>query len=327
MKFGMSMACYRWICYPPSPHDNQGAFIHNIGHPAFLNMGWPLPYTTALRPPELGKEKEWIVDKTADLGLSPLYLSSGWFAKEDEARRTREYAADKGVALLGGGQADFVTDGGGWEREKARFVHQMRITKALGADMMAAVHSGALAHNHFSKDPPVAAQIRWMVEHFRELVTHAEELGVVMALENHMDYRCTEIAEVVAGVDSPWLRVNFDFANSYSVIEDPLDAATAVAEWTVMAHIKDMRVQPKTLTGEPKIMWAPLGCGTVPVAEILAILKQRAPDPDALPLCLEIAPLPDQDPDLWVRMSIRAMRTSFGEYLTPNREHETNHGD
>ena len=316
MKFGLSVACYRWICYPPTPHDNQGAMVFNVTHPAFLNMGWPLPHANTLRSPKPGEEKKWIVDKTAELGLSPLYLSCTWFPEEAEAKKTRAYAEEKGIALIGGGQADFSADDGEWVGEKERFVHQMRITKALGADMMAAVHSGALVHNHFSKDPPVSAQIRRMVTHFRELVPHAEEVGVVMALENHMDYRCTEIAEIISEVDSPWLRVNFDFANSYSVIEDPLDAACAVAEWTVMAHIKDMRVQPKTLTGEPRIMWTPLGAGTVPVGEILEVLQQNAPDPDRLPLCLEIAPLPDQDPDRWVRMSIEAMHTDFGKYLT-----------
>ncbi|MBI2505519.1 MAG: sugar phosphate isomerase/epimerase [Candidatus Latescibacteria bacterium] len=319
MKFGLSVACYRWICYPPTPHDNQGALIFNIGHPAFLNMGWPLPYTTSLRPPRPGQEWQWIIDKTAELGLSPLYLSTRWFADEEAAKRTREYAEAKGIALLGGGQADFVSDAGEWEHEKMNFVQQLRITRALGASAMAAVHTGALGHNHFSKDPPVIVQLRRMIQHFRELVPRAEEVGVVMAFENHMDYRCSEIAEVVAGVDSPWLRVNFDFANSYSVIEDPLDAARAVAEWTVMAHIKDMRVQPKTLTGEPQIRWAPLGRGTVPVGEILEVLAGKAPDPDNLPLCLEIAPLPDQDPDLWVKMSIEHMRSHFGEYLTHAR--------
>ncbi|MEW6752512.1 MAG: sugar phosphate isomerase/epimerase family protein [Candidatus Latescibacterota bacterium] len=219
------------------------------------------------------------------------------------------------MSLLGGGMADFVTQGSAWRDEREAFVRQLRVARALGAQTVAAVHNGALTHNHFSTDPPVAQQLRAMVEHFHELVGRAQELGVVMALENHMDYRCAEIAEVIAAVDSPWLRVNFDFANSYSVIEDPLEAARAVARWTVMAHLQDMRVQPKTLTGEPTIRWAPLGRGTVPVGEILDVLAREAPDPEGLPLCLEIAPLPDQDPEAWVRMSIDTMRTTFGRFL------------
>ncbi|MEW6752511.1 MAG: hypothetical protein AB1505_16215 [Candidatus Latescibacterota bacterium] len=56
MRLGLSQACYRWICYPVTRHDKQGAFIHNVGHPAYLNLGWPLPYTTALAPPPEGGE-------------------------------------------------------------------------------------------------------------------------------------------------------------------------------------------------------------------------------------------------------------------------------
>ena len=99
MKFGLSVACYRWICYPPTPHDNQGAMVFNVTHPAFLNMGWPLPHANTLRSPKPGEEKKWIVDKTAELGLSPLYLSCTWFPEEAEAEKTRAYAEEKGIAL------------------------------------------------------------------------------------------------------------------------------------------------------------------------------------------------------------------------------------
>jgi sugar phosphate isomerase/epimerase len=132
-----------------------------------------------------GRECQWIIDKTAELGLSPLYLSTRWFKDEEAAQRAKEYAGERGMTLLGGGQADFVSGSGEWEDEKDSFVQQLRIAKALGASAMAVVHSGALVHNHFSKDPPVTEQIRRMIQHFGELVLRAEEVGVVMAFENH----------------------------------------------------------------------------------------------------------------------------------------------
>ena len=316
MKFGISEACYRWICYPPSIVGNRGAPLCNVEDPAFLATGWGLPYTTSLKSPKPGEESQWIIDKTAELGLSPLYTSPKGIANEAEAQRTKEYAEEKGIELIGNAHANYVTEGEEWEQEKEGFIHLLRMTKAMGANMVAATHSGALLHNHFTKDPPVGEQIRLMIKHFGELVSHAEELGVLIAFENHMDYRCSEVAEVISAVNSPWLRVNFDTANPYCVIEDPLDAVEAVAEWTVMAHLKDMRVQPVTQIGAPKVMWAPIGRGTVPVGEILEILTQKAPDPDNIPLCIETAPNPDHDPDLWVKMGIDFMRANFEKYLT-----------
>lgn len=318
MQFGMSVACYRWYCYPPTLHDNKGATIFNVEHPGFLNMGLPLPYTSSVRPPQPGRHMEWIVDKAASLGLSPLHVSASWFETPEQASRGRAYAGERGVALIGGGGVDLVTEGVAWEGERDRLVGFIRTTAVLGAKLMVVVHSAALEHNHFTKDPPVSEQIRILTRHFQEVVPYAEEAGVVLAFENHMDYRCSEIATVVNAVDSPWLGVNYDFGNSYSVIEDPLDAAMAVADRAVMAHLKDMRIQPKTLTGEPRILWAPLGLGNVPIREILDLLQRKAPDPAHLPLCLEVAPLPDQDPDIWVKMSIDYMQVHHARFLTTN---------
>ena len=119
-----------------------------------------------------------------------------------------------------------------------------------------------------------------------------------------MDYRISEIVPVVQGVASPWLRINYDFSNSLSVVEDQVEAARLAAPYVAMAHLRDMRVQSITTTGEPKFFHAPVGYGSVEIAEIFVILQAGAPDPDAIPVCLEPPCLPDYDPQLWVRLSI-----------------------
>ena len=316
MKLGLSVASYRWVCYPPTLHDNHGATIHSVTHPAYLNTGMPLPYTLSITPPAPGDHIEWTIDRAVALRLSPLYLCVTWFDDEDHARQTGRLMAEKNVKLIAAGTGDWATTGDEWQVERDNFVRHMRLGKAAGADIIVAVHHGALEHHHFSKDPPIAEQIKRMIANFNELTSYAEAIGIVMAFENHMDYRCTEIAEVVSAVDSPWLRVNYDFGNSLAVIEDPLEAAKAVAEWTVMTHIKDMRIQSKTLDGEPRILTAPLGQGDVPIPEILEVLQSSVADPDNLALCVEVAPQPHQDPEAWMQISLAYMRENFGQYLT-----------
>ena len=44
----------------------------------------------------------------------------------------------------------------------------------------------------------------------------------------------------------------------------------------------------------------------------MQILLAEAPDPANLPQCLEICPLPDQDPERWVRKSIRWIDRQYG---------------
>lgn len=67
---------------------------------------------------------------------------------------------------------------------------------------------------------PIGRQIDNMIRNLGELARIAGDLGVVLALENHMDYRMSEIVPVIEGVDSPWLRINYDFSNSLNVVED-----------------------------------------------------------------------------------------------------------
>ena len=74
--------------------------------------------------------------------------------------------------------------------------------------------NGGLRFGHFSREVPMDVQIDCMIRNLRDLVRVAEDLGIVLAFENHMDYRISEIVQVVEGVASSWLRINYDFANS-----------------------------------------------------------------------------------------------------------------
>ena len=154
----------------------------------------------------------------------------------------------------------------------------------------------------------MARQIERLIANLSDLVPVAEGLGIVMALENHMDYRISEIVPVVEGVASPWLRINYDFSNSYAVVEDQVVAARLAAPYVAMAHLRDMRVQSITTTGEPKFFHAPVGYGSVEIADIFAILQAGAAHPDAIPVCMEPPCLPDYDPQLWMRLSIDWLR-------------------
>jgi sugar phosphate isomerase/epimerase len=217
------------------------------------------------------------------------------------------------VELVTGGEAGFADTGPDWERGRASFVRQMELSRAAGARTIVATQGGSsVDHGHFSREPPIDVQLERMIASFRELIVDAERLGIVIALENHLDYRCSELAIVLAAVDSPWLRMNFDFANSLAVIEDPVDAARAVAPWTVMTHVKDMRVQAKTIDGEPRIMGCPVGDGSVDIGAILALLESDAPRPAEIQHCLEVCVPAAQDPDLWVRKSMQWLTANHG---------------
>ena len=314
MKMGMSQSCYRWTTYPALRYDD----------PAFLAKALPLPYGVGTRPPAPGQDwLEWTLDKAVELGLSPVYTTTRHLATDDEARAYRRQFERRGLELVGNIGGAFATTGDEWVRERDRLIHNLRMNHLSGATIVSAVNhdplgppgqpwpNGGARFGHFSREVPIRQQIDRLVANFSELIPIAADLGIVMAFENHMDYRLSEIVEVVEAVDSPNLRVNYDFANSWSVIEDQVEAARIAAPYTVMTHIKDMRIQSIVNSGEPAFFHAPIGSGDVEVGQILEILAANAPDPENLPQCLEVIPLAEYDPDLWMRMSIDWLRTTY----------------
>lgn len=318
MKLGMSQACYRWTIYPQLRWD--------MPHYGF--RGLPFPYGTTVSPPEdVHGWVDWAADKCASLGLSPLYATTDEMGDEDGAREFGKRLADRGLEFIGSGGGQFAGTPDEWKRDREKFIRQIRLSRAAGAKIVCAVNAdpvsphgqpwpnGGTYYGHFSKNCPIELQIDRMVDSFGDIVKVCEDLEMVLAFENHLDYRISEIVQVVERVDSPCLRINYDFGNSWGVVEDQVDAARLAAPYTAMTHLKDVRVQSITTTGEPAFFTAPLGYGHVEILEILEILQEGAPDSQNLPHCIEVGTLPQYDPDHWMGLSLDWLREQAGKYF------------
>src|SRR5256885_1710954 len=80
--------------------------------------------------------------------------------------------------------------------------------------------------------------------------------------------------------DSPNLRFLFDTGNTLTVCEDPVDAAREAAKYTVLVHLKDLKVHPWNPGREfVSVMYSsPLGRGHVDNKQIVKILRENAPN-------------------------------------------------
>ena len=113
-----------------------------------------------------------------------------------------------------------------------------------------------------------------LVPMLRELVGPAEEHGVVMAMENHLDLTTEQMLEVMTTIDSPWLGVCLDTANNVRLFEDPTAVVAALAPFTRATHVKNVaahRGSPTTPYFWPSVV---LGEGVVNVPEALRLLRQ-----------------------------------------------------
>lgn len=96
--------------------------------------------------------------------------------------------------------------------------------------------------------------IEMVVECIQQLLPHAQEHGVVLAIENHYKdnyWIYPEFAQhlpifsrIVHAIDSPWFGVNYDPSNAILAGEDPLLVLDAVKERVVSMHASDRRLQP-----------------------------------------------------------------------------------
>lgn len=113
-----------------------------------------------------------------------------------------------------------------------------------------------------------------LVPILRRLIGPAEEHGVVLAIENHIDLLADEMVELITTIDSPWLGVCLDTANNLRMLEEPLAVVAKLAPFARTTHVKDVVSRP----GDPKefASWpsVPLGKGLVDIPEVLRLLRQ-----------------------------------------------------
>jgi sugar phosphate isomerase/epimerase len=320
MKIGISQAAYAWILAGDSGPPAQGSFMWSrlpLDSSEYVWTGLPHPYffSTPLSFPE-GEGLIWLINRCAELGIQVINGGNRKLHQDPEYReRVLGLLKEKGIELIAGGGMDLVTTGAKAEDGRRSFAEAIRLAADMGCRIVGTTHAGRVHNYRFTKDPPLARQLDLITENFKHMAEVAEECKVVIAFENHMDYRASEVAEVIQRVNSPYLRANFDTANSLAVAEDPVDGARCVAPYTVMTHVKDFLVQPMSVDGLPKFFNVPLGQGHVDLETIFDILWKQAPDPENLPLNMEVYTPFNVDADVWVREGVKFLREKFSDYL------------
>lgn len=80
--------------------------------------------------------------------------------------------------------------------------------RQIGAKVMRVVGSSLMFRNQ-----PHGPQIERLTGMFREAVKTAEQYGIRLAVENHIDFTSDEMVQLLDAVGSPYLGINFDTGN------------------------------------------------------------------------------------------------------------------
>ena len=151
----------------------------------------------------------------------------------------------------------------------------LRNARALGADT-ARVFGGHAKSN----DPAhLEEMFRIVTDALKECVEVAEEVKVVMALENHggMPGRGEEVVRIIEEVGSDYLRCCCDLGNFRGAAQEPPEGTRIVAPVTAYVHVKDNREVPEgriAPRANRAYVSTVVGEGTVDVPGCLRILKE-----------------------------------------------------
>lgn len=231
------------------------------------------------------------IDETVRLGAAGISLETCFMPQFDAdylARlkdRLDEHGLDRMVAW---GHPDGL-EGGQKPAEAQEMEKHLQTTQAVGGTVMRVVGSSLMF-----RDEPHGPQIEKISAIMKESIKKAEDAGIRLAIENHIDFTSDEILEILDRVDSPFFGVNFDTGNCLRVFEDPVEAARKLAGRTFATHMKD--IDPGTGSPMDWTFWASAaaGHGIIDMPGVVEALSSGGYDGM---LCVEIDFLKNKEDD------------------------------
>ena len=142
---------------------------------------------------------------------------------------------------------------------------------------------------------------------------------IQLAVENYFDLGDSELADTVRQLDTEWVGVTLDTANSVGRLSDPVATANQLAKHVLSVHLKDFEVT-KPPIGY-RVIGTPLGDGQLDVMAVLRAITAAGRQP---PLLLELWVDPESDLDStlqkeddWVERSVAYARRELSAALQP----------
>lgn len=211
-----------------------------------------------------------VIERARTLGLAGISLEACYMPPLDPStvERMRGTLADAGLEpVWAWGHPSGLSSGTNPEAVRDLIAH-IAIAKAVGAHVMRICCGGRRTRpaswpEHKAKLLPL----------LRQMIGPAEEAGVVLAIENHIDFLADELVELLETVRSPWLGVCLDTVNNLRLLEDPMQVAAKLAPYARATHLKDCtawRGSPRDFAFWPSV---PLGRGIIDILEVLRLLR------------------------------------------------------
>ncbi len=250
---------------------------------------------------------EDFIDRARALEVDGVSLESCFIDGKDDAgylesvkARLDEYGLDRVYAW---GHPDGL-EGGKSEDAYKEMIGSFEHARKIGAKVMRVVGSSLRFRFEDHQE-----QIKRLAGMFKEAVKVAEDAGIKMAIENHIDFTGDEILQLLEEVGSPHLGLNFDTGNFARLLDDPIKAMEKLARHTLATHIKDLKVNSAAAVDD----WyffstTPVGDGFIDNLKLARLLKSAGYE-GFLAMELDfLHPDYDADEDAAVARSVQALK-------------------
>lgn len=141
--------------------------------------------------------------------------------------------------------------------------------------------------HRYDRVMPFSKKVERFSYFFKPVAEACKEAGVLLAVENHADYYCCELVEIIK--ETPHLYLLLDTANALHIGEKPLQAALDAAPYTVGTHFKDHVMNRKE---EGAIHYIVGGCalgdGDAELESCYRIIKENSPFANELVHLIEL---------------------------------------
>lgn len=194
-----------------------------------------------------------VVDEAARMGLDGIDILHRQMESEDNAyvQRIKRHAFENGIALtcLSIHQGFVYPDATERAKNVAHAIHCLELAAKMGIPSLR-LNTGRWntikSFDDFMKnrgqEPAIAGYTEadafgWCIDSVAQCLKRAEELGVLLALENHWGLAATPegMLRIYRAINSPWLKLLMDTGN---FLENPYDKLEMIAPHTAFVQAK-----------------------------------------------------------------------------------------
>lgn len=237
--------------------------------------------------PEKGR---WLIARSAELGCDCLHYSVDFPETDEEIGAIRDLLDKTGVELeLRAVRGIYELAGPGAAQARQSILDRIVTMKRLGSRIMRSGY-GSLRIEMSRFAPDGREQLRKIEASLKEAARIMEDQDVYLAIENHCDFKASDLANVFEAVDSPHVGCALDTANGYTVFNDPDLEVAQLAPYALTTHMKDMLMVQETVG--PRIPFRPIGTalgeGSVNLPLAIETLTRKARSPIGLHMIVEL---------------------------------------